>query len=150
MVAYLSPIALTDSATLRGSSRSRGSGFPVSMLQKSQRRVHLSPPMRNVASLSSQHSKIFGQAASWHTVCSPSDLTRLCKRVYSGPMCALVLIHSGFRSIGTSALRASMRISLRPSGASVMRTPSLVIQKYVSQPMEKPLQCLCYGQALER
>ena len=49
-------IVRTLSATLRGSSRSSGSGLPVSIWQKSQRRVHWSPPMRKVASRSSQHS----------------------------------------------------------------------------------------------
>ena len=127
MVAYLRPIDCTDSATRRGSSRSSGSGLPVSILQKSQRRVHFSPPMRKVASLSSQHSKIFGQAASWQTVCSPSDATRERSLVYSGPMLARVLIHSGLRSIGVSVFRASMRSSLRPSGAIVMRSPSLSV-----------------------
>ena len=55
-VAYRSPIVRTDSATRRGSSRSSGDGLPVSIWQKSQRRVHCSPPMRKVASRSSQHS----------------------------------------------------------------------------------------------
>ena len=100
IVAYFKFIVLTDSATLLGSSRSSGNGFPVSILQKSQRLVHASPPIKNVASRSSQHSKIFGQAASWQTVCSPSLATKERSFVYSGPMCALVLIHSGFRSIG--------------------------------------------------
>ena len=128
IVAYFNPIVFTDSATLRGSSRSIGSGLPVSILQKSHLRVHFSPPIKNVASLSSQHSKIFGHAASWHTVCKPSDLTNERRRVYSGPIFARVLIHSGLRSIGTRALRASMRIILRPSGAIVMRTPYRVLK----------------------
>ena len=55
-VAYRRPIACTDSATLRGSVRSSSAGLPVSIWQKSHRRVHCSPPMRNVASRSSQHS----------------------------------------------------------------------------------------------
>ena len=63
-VAYRSPMAVTDSATRRGSSRSSGNGLPVSIWQKSQRLVHWSPPMRKVASRSSQHSKMFGQPAS--------------------------------------------------------------------------------------
>ena len=84
--------------------------------------------MRNVASRSSQHSKMLGQPASWHTVCSPSDFTRLWSALYSGPIFARVLIHSGLRSIGVSALRTSSRSSLRPSGAgaeltSIERTP---------------------------
>jgi hypothetical protein len=116
MVAYFSSIFCTDSATRRGSSRSSGCGLPVSIWQKSQRRVHWSPPMRKVASLSSQHSKMLGQPADWHTVCRPSDFTRLCSAVYSGPIFARVLIHSGLRSIGVSELRTSSRSNLRPSG----------------------------------
>ena len=139
-------MVLTDIATLNGSARSIGSGFPVSMLQKSQRRVQRSPPIKKVASLSSQHSKIFGHAASWQTVCSPSVLTKLCSRVYSGPMFARVLIHSGFRSMGVSALRASMRRSLRPSGAIVMRSPFSVIQKHVVQLVVQLLQSLLVEQ----
>ena len=38
--------------------------------------------------------------------------------MYSGPILARVLIHSGLRSIGVSALRTSRRSSLRPSGAA--------------------------------
>ena len=110
--------------------RSSASGFPVSILQKPQRRVHLSPPIKNVASLSSQHSKIFGQAASWQTVCKPSLFTSVRRRVYSGPILARVLIHSGLRSIGTSELRASTRSNLRPSGANVMHLPFLERQSY--------------------
>ena len=55
-VAYRSPMAWTLEATRRGSSRSSSSGLPVSIWQKSHRRVHCEPPMRNVASRSSQHS----------------------------------------------------------------------------------------------
>ena len=106
----------TLSATRRGSSRSSGCGLPVSIWQKSQRRVHWSPPMRKVASRSSQHSKMLGQPASWHTVCRPSDFTRFCSSVYCGPIRARVLIHSGFFSMGVWALRTSRRSSLRPSG----------------------------------
>ena len=39
--------------------------------------------------------------------------------MYSGPIFALVLIHSGLRSIGVSALRTSRRSSLRPAGVGV-------------------------------
>ena len=137
MVAYASPIVFTDSATLRGSSRSIGRGFPVSILQKSQRLVQRSPPMRNVASLSSQHSKMFGQAASWQTVCKPSVFTSVRRRVYSGPIFARVLIHSGLRSIGVSALRASMRNNLRSSGCVVICSPLLGTRTYISLLLEE-------------
>ncbi len=117
-VAYFRPIAATDSATRRGSPSSSGAGLPVSIWQKSQRRVHTSPPMRNVASRSSQHSKMFGQPASSQTVCSPSPRTRAFSSVYDGPVRSLVLIQGGLRSIGTWLLRASRRSMRRPSGAS--------------------------------
>ena len=38
---------------------------------------------------------------------------------YAGPIVALVRIHSGLRSIGVCALRASRRIIRRPCGATV-------------------------------
>src|SRR5215475_10258277 len=59
---------------------------------------------------------MFGQPASWHTVCRPSRCTRPRIAVNSGPIFALTLIHGGLRSIGVSALRASMRSIRRPSG----------------------------------
>src|ERR1035441_8871878 len=92
-VAYRRPIALTDSATRRGSSVSSGPGLPVAIWQKSQRLVHWSPPIRKVASRSSQHSKMFGQPASSQTVCRPSLRTRCLSSVYAGPVRSLVLIH---------------------------------------------------------
>src|SRR3546814_12612417 len=60
---------------------------------------------------------MFGQPASWQTVCRPSLFTSFISSLYSGPILALVLIHSGLRSIGVSALRTSSRRSLRPFGA---------------------------------
>src|SRR5699024_3163632 len=53
----------------------------------------------------------------------PRLWTRCFISLYSGPMTALVWIHSGLRSIGTSALRASMRSMRRPSGAMVTLMP---------------------------
>ncbi len=38
--------------------------------------------------------------------------------MYSGPIFARVLIHSGLRSIGVSLLRTSRRSIFRPSGAT--------------------------------
>jgi len=63
-VAYRRPIDLTLSATRCGSSVSYEVGLADSIWQKSHRRVQASPPMRNVASRSSQHSKMLGQPAS--------------------------------------------------------------------------------------
>ena len=120
-------MVLTLKATLSGSVLSSGSGLPVSIKQKSQRLVQAEPPIRNVASRSSQHSNMFGHPASWQTVCKPSFLTMSLMRVYSGPVLSLVLIHSGFFSIGTSALRASMRRSFLPSGFNPV-TISVVIR----------------------
>ena len=68
---------------------------------------------------------MFGQPASWHTVCRPSDFTSEWISVYCGPVFNRVRIHSGFRSIGTAVLRASMRSSLRgPAVLEEPRTPS--------------------------
>src|SRR5882724_2274455 len=61
---------------------------------------------------------MLGQPASWQTVCRPSDFTRLCILVYSGPIFARVLIHSGLRSMGVWLFRTSRRSILRPSGAT--------------------------------
>src|SRR5215218_8851721 len=118
-------MACTDRATLVGSNRSTGEGLPVSIWQKSHRRVHSDPPIRNVASLSSQHSKMLGQPASSQTVCRPSFFTRFFSWTNSGPIWTLALIHSGLRSTGTAELRCSTRKSFRPSGANVISTLSL-------------------------
>src|ERR687893_323531 len=63
---------------------------------------------------------MLGQPASWQTVCRPSRETSPRSWVYSGPILALTLIHGGLRSIGVSALRASIRRRRRPSGAGVV------------------------------
>src|SRR4051812_25898497 len=65
---------------------------------------------------------MLGHPASWHTVCSPSDFTSDLSAAYSGPIRARVLIHSGLRSIGVSALRTSRRSSLRPSGVALTQS----------------------------
>jgi hypothetical protein len=72
MTAIRSPIRLTRCATRSGSSGSLKVGLPVLTLQKPQRRVHVSPRIMNVAVPESQHSPMFGQAASSQTVCSES------------------------------------------------------------------------------
>src|SRR5699024_10912570 len=119
-VAYRRPMACTEAATRRGSSASNSAGLPVSIWQKSQRRVHCSPPMRNVASRSSQHSKMFGQPASSHTVCRSCLRTNDFSEAYSGPLCAFALIQAGLSSIGVWELRAATRSIRRPSGAIVI------------------------------
>jgi hypothetical protein len=50
-------------------------GRPVRTLQKAQARVHTSPMIMKVACFLDQHSPIFGQPASSHTVTSPLDRT---------------------------------------------------------------------------
>ena len=67
------PCGPTASATRSGSSASRASGFEVSTRQKPQARVQRSPLIMNVAVPSAQHSKMFGQPASSHTVTSCSS-----------------------------------------------------------------------------
>src|SRR3954464_7049138 len=70
---------------------------------------------------------MLGQPASWQTVCRPSLFTSFCIAVYSGPIFARVLIHSGLRSMGVWALRTSRRSILRPSGATADTTGSLAL-----------------------
>ena len=54
-------------------------------------------------------------------------------------MIARVLIHSGLRSIGTAALRASIRSNGRPSGASVIRKSDLGQAEYGVPQRAEPL-----------
>src|SRR3954471_7186044 len=61
---------------------------------------------------------MLGQPASSQTVCRPSRRTSDFSSVYSGPVLRRVLIHSGFRSIGTWLLRTSRRSSFRLAGSS--------------------------------
>ena len=61
--------------TRRGSSSSSGAGLPVITLQNEQALVHVSPMIIMVACFLSQHSPIFGQPASSHTVTNPLDFT---------------------------------------------------------------------------
>ena len=72
----LSPMAATARATRSGSEASSGPGRPVLTLQKEQARVQVSPMIIMVAWRWLQHSPMLGQAASSHTVCSPSLRTR--------------------------------------------------------------------------
>src|ERR1700729_702404 len=79
---------------------------------------------------------MFGQPASWQTVCSPSAFTRSFSAEYSGPVRSRVLIHAGFFSIGVCALRASRRSIRRPSGASsgVLTTPPAYVRRLPGAP----------------
>src|SRR4029078_11506381 len=58
------------SARWRGSSASGASGRPCATSQNGQRRVQMSPRIMKVAVPLPQHSAIFGQVASSHTVCN--------------------------------------------------------------------------------
>ena len=68
MTAWRRPIRATERATRAGSSGSFQRRLAGLTWQKPQRRVHVSPRIMNVAVPRSQHSPMFGQAASWHTV----------------------------------------------------------------------------------
>ena len=65
------PSLAVASPTCSGSSASSAPGSPVFTLQKAQARVQVSPMIMKVACFFSQHSPIFGQPASSHTVCRP-------------------------------------------------------------------------------
>jgi hypothetical protein len=73
---YLSASWLTASARWRGSSGSSASGRPLFTWQKRQPRVHTSPISITVAVPPFQHSAMFGQRDSAHTVFSLSRLSR--------------------------------------------------------------------------
>jgi hypothetical protein len=73
------PSVATASATRRGSSASSARGMPVATLQKEQARVQVSPMIIMVAWRCDQHSPMFGQAASSHTV--TKRLSRISARV---------------------------------------------------------------------
>ena len=76
ITAWRRPMRATCRATRAGSSGSFHVGLPVLTLQKPQRRVHVSPRIMNVAVPRSQHSPMFGHAASWQTVWRLSSLIR--------------------------------------------------------------------------
>src|SRR5437764_10405724 len=99
MTAWRSPILATDLATRAGSSGSFHVGFPLFTLQNPQRRVQVSPRIMNVAVPRVQHSPIFGQAASWHTVWRFSALISLCRSRYFGPPGAVTLNQADLRSL---------------------------------------------------
>jgi hypothetical protein len=63
-----SPSLAAASATCSGSIGSTGLGMPVLTLQNAQARVQVSPRIITVACFLVQHSPMFGQAASSHTV----------------------------------------------------------------------------------
>ena len=65
---WSSRMALTASATRRGSSSSNQVGLPVLMAQNPQARVQTSPRIITVAVRWSQHSPMLGQTASSQTV----------------------------------------------------------------------------------
>ncbi len=68
---WAKPSLAVASPTWAGSSASSAPGSPVLTLQKAQARVQVSPMIMKVACFFSQHSPIFGQPASSHTVCRP-------------------------------------------------------------------------------
>ena len=63
------PSSASASARCSGSFGSTPLGSPVLTLQKAQARVQVSPRIITVAWPCAQHSPMFGQAASSHTVC---------------------------------------------------------------------------------
>ena len=93
-----SPICAAASATFCGSIASTARGIPVLTLQNAQARVQVSPRIMTVACFFDQHSPMFGQAASSHTVVRLFE--RISARVAAKPSLvgALTRIQSGFRS----------------------------------------------------
>ncbi len=72
------PSLAVASPTCSGSFGSSAPGRPVFTLQKAQARVQVSPMIMKVACFFSQHSPMFGQPASSHTVCRPLSRMMRC------------------------------------------------------------------------
>ena len=72
------PSLAVASPTCAGSLASSAPGKPVLTLQKAQARVQVSPMIMKVACFFSQHSPMFGQPASSHTVCRPLSRMSVC------------------------------------------------------------------------
>ena len=92
------PILAAAIATCSGSSGSTAFGIPVFTLQKAQARVQTSPNIITVACFLVQHSPIFGQAASSHTVFKFSSRMSLRVSLNPAPPGAFTRIQSGLRS----------------------------------------------------
>src|SRR5260370_38677219 len=69
--------------------------MPVLTLQKAQARVQVSPMIMKVACFLSQHSPMFGQPASSHTVTRPFSLTLFWVSAYPRVFGARTRIQSG-------------------------------------------------------
>ena len=96
MTACRTPIFATASATRRGSSASAASGFPLPTAQNVQRRVQISPRIMKVAVPALQHSKMFGQRASWQTVFSARSFIS-----FETGSCAEIARHADLQPLGT-------------------------------------------------
>ena len=95
MTACSRPICFAASATRCGSSRSSSCGLPVRTAQKPQERVQTLPRIMNVAVRLFQHSPMFGQRASSHTVWRfRPRIVSLMSR-YTSPPGTRALSHSG-------------------------------------------------------
>ena len=108
------PSLAAASATCSGSAASTARGMPVFTLQNAQARVQTSPRIITVACFLLQHSPMFGQAASSHTVFSPSPRIRSRVLPYSLLVGALTRIQSGLRP--EAGVMAGTPDSATPSG----------------------------------
>src|SRR3954454_1180253 len=106
----------TERATRAGSSGSCHVGLPVLTLQKPQRRVQVSPRIMNVAVPRSQHSPMFGQAASWQTVWRSSLRIMSVSSRYFGPPGSGTLNHGGLRPRNGSTVPPSTFATSIPPG----------------------------------
>src|SRR5690348_11050355 len=132
------PSLPTASAMLAGSCGLRAPGLPVATLQKAQARVQVSPMIMKVACLCFQHSPMFGQAASSHTVARPYWRISRLVSAYSGELGARTLIQSGLRGMGLSGRFAfSGWRSARLSGA-LSSEPSISEPIKTALDMERP------------
>src|SRR3989344_9555822 len=98
MTTYFNPSSAIAFARFSGSSGSKGfAGYAVLTAQNLQARVQVSPNNMNVAVPPLQHSEIFGQCASSHTVVRCSCLSNVLRCAYF-PVGGLIFSQSGFCS----------------------------------------------------
>src|SRR6516165_3153150 len=133
--------------------------MPVLTLQKAQARVQVSPITMKVACFLSQHSPIFGQPASSHTVCRPCSRIMACVSRYPFETGAFTLIQSGFFGTGASArcafsgCRGRMTVSITTTigGASFCELYLRTAPSRGKECAEVTLQpCHCRDNAVQR
>jgi hypothetical protein len=113
ITAWLTFIALIDSASRYGSFSSTGSGLPVLTAQNLHDRVQISPNIMKVAVPAPQHSPMLGQFPLEQMVWSWFLSTCSFTCMYLSPPGICIRIHAGNRFLPLSLSRSSLLSILR-------------------------------------